>query len=62
MAKYVRALHKSPESVAWFKRLKAQGPIDLSHGVRYVRTQRHALEVEYYSYRERLQKLLRRFQ
>jgi len=61
MAKYVEALDRNPGSVAWFKQLKAQQRVDLGHGVRYVDTPRHALEVEYYGYRQRLKKLLRRF-
>ena len=44
-----------------YKRLKSAGRVDLGHGVRYLNSPRHALEVEYYSYRQRLLKLLRRF-
>jgi hypothetical protein len=31
---------------------------DLSNGVKYLATPRHALEVEYHSYRKRLRKLI----
>jgi hypothetical protein len=61
MAHYVRGWQRDPASVAWFKKLKAQGHVDLGQGVRYVDTPRHALEVEYYGYRQRLKKLLARF-
>jgi hypothetical protein len=61
MAHYVHRLVQDPRSAAWFKKLKSQGRVDLAHGVRYLDTPRHALEVEYYGYRQRLRKLLRRF-
>lgn len=60
MANYCRALDRDPPSVAWFKKLKSHAQIDLGHGVKYVNTPRHALEVEYYSYRKRLRKILQR--
>ena len=61
MAHYLRGMAHDPSSVAWFKRLKSAGRVDLGRGVRYVDSPRHALEVEYYGYRQRLLKLLRRF-
>jgi hypothetical protein len=61
MAHYLRGRRDDPASVAWFAKLKSQGPIDLGHGVRYIDSPRHALEVEYFSYRQRLRKLLHRF-
>jgi hypothetical protein len=61
MARYLAGLRRDSESVAWFKRLKSAGRVDLGQGVRYLNSPRHALEVEYYSYRQRLLKLLRRF-
>lgn len=61
MSRYVAGLDRDPNSVAWFKRLKRQAHADLGHGVRYVDSPRHALEVEYYGYRQRLKRILRRF-
>jgi cation diffusion facilitator CzcD-associated flavoprotein CzcO len=61
MAHYLRGLARDPSSVAWFKQLKSAGRVDLGQGVRYLDSPRHALEVEYYGYRQRLLKLLRRF-
>jgi hypothetical protein len=61
MAHYLRGLASDSSSVAWFKRLKSAGRVDLGQGVRYLDSPRHALEVEYYGYRQRLLKLLRRF-
>lgn len=61
MAHYLRGLARDPSSVAWFKQLKSAGRVDLGQGVRYLDSPRHALEVEYYGYRRRLLKLLRRF-
>ena len=61
MAHYVRGRERDPASVAWFGRLKAGGRVDLGQGVHYVDSPRHALEVEYFGYRKRLRKLLRRF-
>lgn len=61
MARYLAGLQHDSESVEWFKQLKSAGRIELGHGVRYLNSPRHALEVEYYSYRQRLLKLLRRF-
>lgn len=51
-------LKEEDKSPAWFERLRQQGHEDLSGGIRYIHSPRHALEVEYFSYRQRLQKLL----
>ncbi len=60
MAHFVHGLRENPQSIEWLKQLKSRGRIDLGEGVRYLNSPRHALEVEYYSYRQRLKKLLRR--
>ena len=44
-----------------FQRLKAQTSGDLAGGIRYLPSQRHKIEVEHFSYRRELQRLLRRF-
>ncbi len=44
-----------------FRRLKSQPQTDLGNGIQYVRTPRHLLEVEHFSYRRQLQRLLAKF-
>ncbi len=61
LARYLVAREASIGSVAWFDRLSSGGHEDLSGGIRYVASPRHALEIEYFSYRQRLQKLIARF-
>ncbi|MEX2172802.1 MAG: NAD(P)-binding domain-containing protein [Pirellulaceae bacterium] len=62
MAAFVVAQKHDPPRAAWFRRLKAAGHDDLSGGIRYVRSERHQLEVEYFSYRQRLQRLVRKME
>lgn len=57
VASYLTAIEKSPARAEKFRRLKSSAGPDLGSGVRYVNSPRHALEVEHYSYRRRLQKL-----
>lgn len=60
MAAYLAGRRAKPESVAWFSRLKAENRVDLANGIRYLDTPRHFLEVEYFSYRQRLRSLVKR--
>ena len=57
VANYLTAIERSPARAETFRRLKASAGPDLGSGVRYLESPRHALEVEHYSYRRRLQKL-----
>ena len=57
VANYLTAMERSPARAEKFRRLKASAGPDLGSGVRYLASPRHALEVEHYSYRRRLQKL-----
>ena len=57
VANYLTAIERSPSRAETFRRLKANAGPDLGSGVRYLESPRHALEVEHYSYRRRLQKL-----
>jgi cation diffusion facilitator CzcD-associated flavoprotein CzcO len=50
-----------PEQAAKFHRLKQRPNPDMSTGIRYLRSTRHLLEVEHYSYRQRLKKLIAEF-
>jgi hypothetical protein len=61
VARYLAALDQAPARAARFRRaLVATGP-DLSGGIHYVGSPRHALEVEHFSYRRRLERLLAEF-
>ena len=62
VANYVTAMERSPARAEKFRRMKATERPDLGSGVRYLESPRHALEVEHYSYRRRLQKLARGFE
>jgi hypothetical protein len=61
MAQFVNQQQSAPPKAERFRKLKLQPESDLGHGIRYVRTQRHLLEVEHFSYRRRLKKLLAKF-
>jgi hypothetical protein len=61
MAAYITANGRNLPSAAEFNKLKRSERPDLSHGIAFVDSPRHALEVEYFSYRERLKKLIKRF-
>jgi hypothetical protein len=53
----LQALSRKRRSAEWFREIKREAAADVSGGVRYLNTPRHALEVEHYSYRRRLRKL-----
>jgi cation diffusion facilitator CzcD-associated flavoprotein CzcO len=57
VARFVQALSGKPQGADWFRELKRGESPDLAGGIRFVRSPRHALEVEHYSYRRRLKKL-----
>jgi len=57
VASYLKALSGKPRQAEWFQRLKRSDPPELSGGVRYLRSPRHTLEMEHYSYRRRLRRL-----
>ena len=58
IARYVRAVDRDTPRGRAFRREKARHRVDLAGGIRYVRSPRHLLEVEHFSYRERLKKLI----
>ncbi len=60
VARYIQGLQAGGARAREFQRQKARKSPDLGNGVTYLRTPRHALEVEYYSYRRRLRKLIAR--
>ena len=48
----------NPRSADRFRRLKATDHPDLGAGIKYINSTRHLLEVEHFSYRRRLKKLI----
>ena len=61
VAKFIAACTANQPQADEFRKRKAETDVDLSAGVQYVDSPRHLLEVEHYSYRERLKKLLAEF-
>jgi hypothetical protein len=57
VTRYLQALSGKPRKAERFRELKRRERPDVAGGVRYLKTPRHALEVEHYSYRRRLRKL-----
>jgi cation diffusion facilitator CzcD-associated flavoprotein CzcO len=58
VARYIRGIDAGAPGASWLQRLKRTAQPDLGNGVNYVPSPRHALEVEYFSYRRRLKKLM----
>ena len=61
LARFLWSLDRAPASAERLRRLKAAADDDLGAGIHYVRSPRHRLEVEHFSYRRRLQKLIAEF-
>lgn len=61
IARFFVALECDPIAAERFRRLRARDQCDLAGGIRYVRSSRHLLEVEHYSYRQTLQKHIAHF-
>jgi cation diffusion facilitator CzcD-associated flavoprotein CzcO len=62
MARYLHLLRTDPQKAAWFRKAKAD-PVTtarLSGGISYYDSERHWLQVEHFSYRALLRKLVRR--
>ena len=62
IAKFIRAQSEQPTKAAWFRNLKSGPQPDLGGGVKYLQTSRHSIEIEHFSYRRRLQKLIKKFE
>ena len=58
VAKFIAACDSGNLTAERLRELKKQADENLSGGVRYLDSPRHLLEVEHYSYRERLKELL----
>jgi cation diffusion facilitator CzcD-associated flavoprotein CzcO len=57
VARYVQASDRGSKNAAWFRKLKRQPAPDMGGGVHYLGTPRHLLEVEHFSYRQRVRRL-----
>ena len=55
------AQQRDPAKAAWFRKLKATARPDTDHGVTYIDSPRHKLEVQHYRYRTYIKKLLKKF-
>ncbi len=62
MAKFLKSQANNSRAAERFRRLKSRPEPDLGHGIHYLRTPRHLLEVEHYSYRRRLKRLIAQFE
>jgi cation diffusion facilitator CzcD-associated flavoprotein CzcO/dienelactone hydrolase len=60
MAEFIRAMDAGSPRAEYFRRQKATASPDLGGGIHYVDSTRHLIEVEHFSYRRRLQKLIAR--
>ena len=58
VAKFVTACDAGTPSAERFRKLKTAADVNLSGGLKYVDSPRHLLEVEHFSYRKKLQKLI----
>ncbi len=61
VARYLKGLQEGSAGASRFRELKRSADIDLGDGVSFLDSPRHALEVEHYSYRRRLKKLIAQF-
>lgn len=61
IARFLSALESRPAQAEKFRRLKRLAAADLSAGIHYVDSPRHAIEVEHFSYRRRLRNLIAEF-
>jgi hypothetical protein len=61
IARFLKAQRERPSLANRFRRLKARTNGNLGHGIKYLKTPRHMIEVEHYSYGRKLQKLCAKF-
>ena len=61
IAAFLVAQECAPEKAEWFRRVKATGNPATDHGVKYIDSPRHKLEVQHYRYRTAIKKLLKKF-
>ena len=61
IASFIIAARTGHPAADWFRRIKSAGSDQLGHGIHYINSPRHSIEVEHYSYRRRLEKLVGKF-
>lgn len=61
VASYIVACERDVRKADWFRGLRATAAPRLDHGVAYVDSERHRLEVQHYTYRTYIKRLLKRF-
>lgn len=61
IAAYLKGIESDSPTASWFREEKRRRAGEPVSPIGYLRTPRHALEVEHFSYRRRLQKLIKRF-
>jgi cation diffusion facilitator CzcD-associated flavoprotein CzcO len=61
IARFIWAQTHDPAKAQWFRGVKAGPQPDLSRGIKYLESTRHYLEVEHFSYRTDLKKLVKKF-
>jgi cation diffusion facilitator CzcD-associated flavoprotein CzcO len=61
MASFIVSQELDPKKAAWFHKLKTTAKPATDHGVTYVDSERHKLEVQHYRYRTYIKKLLGKF-
>jgi flavin-binding monooxygenase-like protein len=61
IARFFHSLDHDPAAAERFRRRKSKPSPDLGHGIRYVHSSRHLLEVEHFSYRRSLERLIGQF-
>jgi cation diffusion facilitator CzcD-associated flavoprotein CzcO len=60
IAELIRAESEAPAVLEWFGRLRAGAPPDLHGGIRYLKSQRHTIYVQYDEYVHYLEKMLKK--
>ncbi|MCS6773936.1 MAG: hypothetical protein NZ693_07485, partial [Thermoflexales bacterium] len=59
VVRFICAQQNKPARAEWMRRLKATAEQPKNRGIRYKESTRHLVEVEHFSYREHLKKLIR---
>ena len=62
IARSILAQERNLAAATAFRHQKSKVNVDLGDGIRYVRSARHLLEVEHFSYRERLKTMIKQLQ
>lgn len=58
IARFIRSQQEAPSRAAAFRGEKAASRPDLGHGIHYLDSTRHLLEIEHFSYRRRIERVI----